>query len=169
MSWSVLVPLHALARGPVQRTLEPDAEQRAEAATQLGVAAIPALSAEVTVAPWMDGCEVRGRWRGVVTQTCGVTLDLFDTDLQGDFTVRAVPAGSPHAPSEDPEIVVDLESDDPPDVLPHPEVDVAAYVVEHLALELDPFPRKPGAEFEPPEAEPEASPFAALLELKPKR
>jgi hypothetical protein len=47
-------------------------------------------------------------------------------------------------------------------------IDPAAYVVEHLALALDPFPRKPGAVFQPPEATPEASLFAVLLELKPR-
>jgi hypothetical protein len=45
-------------------------------------------------------------------------------------------------------------------------VDLAAYVVEHLALEIDPFPRSPGAEFEPPAALPESSPFDVLRALK---
>jgi len=43
---------------------------------------------------------------------------------------------------------------------------------EFLALALDPYPRKPGVEFESPqpEAEPDekASPFAALAKLKEK-
>jgi hypothetical protein len=43
---------------------------------------------------------------------------------------------------------------------------VAHYIVEHLALAIDPFPRKPGAEFEfTPPAE-EESPFAVLKKLK---
>ena len=45
-------------------------------------------------------------------------------------------------------------------------VDVAAYVVEHLALEVDPFPRKPGAEFGYAAPEEGASPFDALKSLK---
>jgi len=44
-------------------------------------------------------------------------------------------------------------------------VDLAAYVVEHLALEIDPFPRKPGAVFTPPEPEEPPSPFAVLKGL----
>jgi hypothetical protein len=167
MSWSVLVPLHSLARGPVRMRLEPGDAERAAAAEQLALAGLPELSAEVEVSPWLDGCEVRGRWRARVTQTCGVTLDPFDAALGGDFTVRAVPAGSPNAPSEAPEVELDIDSDDPPDILPGAEVDVAAYVIEHLALELDPFPRKPDAVFEAPEAEPEASPFAVLGRLRP--
>jgi uncharacterized metal-binding protein YceD (DUF177 family) len=167
MDWSVKVPLNALANGPVRRVLSPDEAERAQTAERLAIVALERLEAEVTVAPWLDGAEVKGRWRGRVVQTCGVSLDPFPTDLSGEFRIKCVPAGSPNAPSEDPEIVVDMEAEDPPDVLPAPEVDIAAYVVEHLALELDPFPRAPGVEFEAPEPETPASPFAALQKLKP--
>ena len=166
MDWSVVVPLNALQHGPVHRTLAPDEAQRAQTAERLALVAVERLEADVTVVPWLDGAEVRGRWQARVVQTCGVTLDPFPTDLSGDFAVKAVPAGSPHAPSEDPEVIIDMEAEDPPDVLPAPEVDVAAYVVEHLALELDPFPRAPGVEFEAPEPERPASPFAVLGKLK---
>ena len=47
-------------------------------------------------------------------------------------------------------------------------IDLGDYVVEHLALEIDPFPRRPGAVFEAPEPLPETSPFAALKALKPR-
>jgi uncharacterized metal-binding protein YceD (DUF177 family) len=167
MNWSVKVPLHQLDRGPVRHSLEPTAEQRAEAAKLLAIPAVDALSAEVTVSPWMDGAAVEGRWRARIQQTCGVTLDPFETELSGEFRVTAVPAGSPNAPSEDPEETFDLDAPDPPDVLHAQEVDVAAYVVEHLALELDPFPRKPGVEWEAPEPDEPPSPFAVLSRLKP--
>ena len=167
MDWSVKVPLHTLGRDGVRVELRPTEAERADAAKLLAIPGVPSLSAEVTVAPWMDGCEIQGRWRAVVTQVCGVTVDAFNQAIEGDFTVRAVPAGSPNAPSEDPEVEIDLDAEDPPDVLHAPEVDVAAYVVEHLALELDPFPRKPGVEFEPPEPEMVVSPFDELRKLKP--
>lgn len=168
MSWSVVVPLHQLGRGPVRLTLEPDVEQRAEAARQLALPAIEAFTADVVVSPWLDGAAVEGRWRARIVQTCGVSLDPFDSDLSGEFRVTAVPAGSPNAPSEDPEgQEIDLDAEDPPDVLPAPEVDVAAYVLEHLALELDPFPRKPGVEWEGHEPENPPSPFAVLDRFRP--
>jgi hypothetical protein len=51
-------------------------------------------------------------------------------------------------------------------VLDSDAIDLAEYVVEHLALEIDPFPRKPGATFDyAPPAE-ETSPFAALKKLQ---
>jgi hypothetical protein len=43
-------------------------------------------------------------------------------------------------------------------------------VVEHLALELDPFPRKPGVTFDYAPPVEETSPFAALKKLtEPKK
>ena len=44
---------------------------------------------------------------------------------------------------------------------------LGGYVLEHLALEIDPFPRKPGAVFEPPQTAEIISPFASLRNLKP--
>ena len=42
------------------------------------------------------------------------------------------------------EVVLDPEGEDPPDLLDEDRIDLADYVVEHLALDIDPFPRKPG-------------------------
>lgn len=167
-AWSQPVRLAEVGRGPQRRTLTPSETERQRIARELNLVDLPELTAEVELAPWMDGAVLRGNWRARVVQTCGVTLDPFETSLSGGFEVRAVPQGSPAAPSEAGAVELDLEADDPPDVLDEDRIDPAAYVVEHLALELDPFPRKPGVEFEAPEPEPEASPFAALLQLKPR-
>lgn len=164
-AWRETVRLSELARGPVERRISPDAPQRAALAEQLGVDALTGLSAHVTVTPWLDGAEVRGRFTAEVTQTCGVTLEPLEQTLDGDFRLRVLPAGSPNQPTEDGEI--DPEAEDPPDAIEGDEIDIAHYVVEHLALEVDPFPRKPGAVFEPPKAEEETSPFAVLKPLKP--
>jgi uncharacterized metal-binding protein YceD (DUF177 family) len=127
------------------------------------------LSAKVRVSSWLDGVELNGDWTAVVTQVCGVTLDPFDTELAGDFQVRCAPLGSPLLAPPESELEIDLDADDPPDALEQDWVDVAAYVVEHLALEVDPFPRKPGVEFTPPPAETPPSPFAVLARLQPAR
>ncbi|MDP8915863.1 MAG: DUF177 domain-containing protein, partial [Pseudomonadota bacterium] len=125
------------------------------------------LEADIRLAPWLDGARLGARWRARVLQTCGITLEPFETELEGEFEVSAVPAGSPAAQEAvGGEIVLEPDAPDPPDVLEDDRIDPAAYVVEHLALEIDPYPRKPDAVFEPPEAEPETSPFSALLALK---
>ena len=166
--WTETIRLSELAHGSVSRRLEPDESTRRAIARALDLDELPDLNADVEAAPWLDGVELRGRWRARVVQTCGVTLDPFESELGGEFHVRAVPEGSPAAASPAPGAELDLEAEDPPDVLAADRVDLAAYVLEHLALEVDPYPRKPGVEFEPPPAEPEASPFAVLKALKPR-
>jgi uncharacterized metal-binding protein YceD (DUF177 family) len=166
MSWSHTVKLHELSRGPIRLTLSPDEPQRAAIAKQLGLKSLPSLKADVTVKPWLDGAELTGRIDAVVEQICGVSLDPFEQPVSGDVDIRVVPDGSPHAAGpEGGELELDPDAPDAPDVLDGDTIDVAAYVVEQLALEIDPFPRKPGAEFtyEAPEAE--MSPFAALKKL----
>jgi hypothetical protein len=167
LSWDRPVKLHELARGPVRLRLEPDAEARAEVARRLGLKGLPALAAAVTVKPWLDGAEVAGRFEAVVEQVCGVTLDPFEQSLSGAFDVHVVPAGSPHAASvEGGELELDPDAPDAPDVLASDAVDVAGYLIEHLALEIDPFPRKPGVTFDYESPVKESSPFAALQKLK---
>jgi uncharacterized metal-binding protein YceD (DUF177 family) len=111
-----------------------------------------------------------GRFDARVEQVCGVTLDPFEQDISGEIDVRLVPAGSPNAPADD---AVEAEHDpnapEPPDVLSGDAIDLAAYVVEHLALEIDPFPRKPGAAFEYEAPPAEESPFAVLQKLKDRK
>ncbi|MDB5448513.1 MAG: hypothetical protein JWQ97_3830 [Phenylobacterium sp.] len=165
--WNRPIRLHELARGPLKLHLEADAAERARIAGELGLESLPALSADLTVRPWLDGAEITGRFRAVVEQVCSVSLEAFEQPLDGEIEVRTVPADSQSAPAEPgPEVELDLDAPDPPDVLAGDAIDLAAYVVEHLALEIDPFPRKPGAEFEyapPADAE---SPFAVLKKLK---
>lgn len=162
--WSRLVHWREL---PVRLRLEADEATRANLRRDLKLEALSELSADLDVRPWLDGAELTGRLHAVVTQICGVSLDPFDTVIDEPLLVRFVPAGSPNAPPppED-EVEVDLEADDPPDVVAGDSIDVAHYVVEHLALAIDPFPRKPGVVFEPPPDETPASPFAVLAALK---
>jgi uncharacterized metal-binding protein YceD (DUF177 family) len=117
--------------------------------------------------PWLDGVEITGRFDAVMEQICSVSLDPFQQPLEGVIELRAVPAGSPHAQAASGgELDYDPEAPDPPDVLDGDALDLAGYVVEHLALEIDPFARKPGAEFEFAQPTEEESPFAVLKKLK---
>ena len=148
------------------RPLVGDDATRPAIAKALKLVRLDRLEADLDLSGWFDGVRIDGRWRADITQTCGVSLEDFDTALSGEFTVRAVPEGSRHALPPETELEIDVDADDPPDVLESVAIDLAAYVVEHLSLEIDPFPRKPGAVFEPPAPEVERSPFAALLKLK---
>lgn len=167
--WPVPLPLSEIDRGAVRLTLEPDDAARMRIAAAVGVDTLDRLKAEVAARPWLDGAELSGRIEAEVTQTCGISLDPFQTPVRSEFRVRLLPPGSPNAPAADAaEVVVDPDAEDPPELLEGEVIDVGAYVVEHLLLEVDPFPRKPGAVFEPPEPPAVISPFAALAALKPK-
>ena len=170
-AWVRPIRLAELSRGPVELDLAPDAATRAALARDLGLESLRALSGKLTVYPWLDGAEIVGRLDGVAEQICGVSLEPFEQPLSAELEIRIVPAGSPNAPEPEPpgEVVLDTDLPDPPDVLEGEEIDMAAYVLEQLALAVDPFPRKPGATFDyqPPEAD--VSPFSVLKSLKDKK
>ena len=167
--WSYLVAWSALGAGEKRLRLSPDAEARARLARFLAVEMLDRLDADVTVRGWLDGMEIEGRVTGMARRTCGVTLEEFDEGVDTHVLVRAVPSGSPHAPSGmDGEVTIDLDAEDPPDVIDGDHVDIAGYITELFALALDPFPRKPGAVFAPPPESGPPSPFAVLQTLSPK-
>lgn len=166
--WKAPFRFIEIGAGPVKRVLEADAATLKAVARHLDIEAVGSLSAELTVRPWLDGAEIRATFSAVVTQLCGVSAEPFDQDVAGEFMVRVLAAGSPNAPTEPvgEEVDLDPEADDPPDVVDGGAFDLGGYVVEHLSLELDPFPRKPGATFQPPEPTESASPFAVLKLLR---
>ncbi len=161
--WSVPVRLDQVGKGTGRR-LVADATQRSVLAGQLELDSLDLLEAEVEVLPWGRDYEIKGTFRAKVVQTCGVTLEPLPTQIEGRFSVKA--SETPPEDEHDPDLEIGLDTPDPPDVIENGQIDVAAYVIEHLALEIDPFPRKPGAEFEPPVTAPEPSPFAVLAQLR---
>jgi hypothetical protein len=168
-AWREPVTLAEVQRGTVRRALEADEAARGRIAKALGLDDLQSLKAEMRASPWLDGVQIDGLWRARVRQTCGVTLEPFDSDLEGEIHLRALPQGSAALGGPDEaggELDVDPEGQDPPDVLTDDRVDLGAYVVEDLSLAIDPFPRKPGVEFAAPEQPGELSPFAVLAKLK---
>lgn len=167
IDWTHAVSLARLPTQGERFALEPDAEARAALAQTLGLVALPQLTAHLTLRPWMDGVHLRGRFEASVVQLCGVSLEPFTQSVGGEIDVRLVPEGSPNAPEPSETLDLDPLADDPPEMFEGDHLDLARYVFEHLALEIDPFPRRPDAVFEPPEPPSNISPFAALAALKP--
>jgi uncharacterized metal-binding protein YceD (DUF177 family) len=151
---------------PLKRRLVADESARAAIADLLDLERLEALSADLEISGWFDGVSIDGHIQARVVQICGVSLEPFPSEIDSRFSVRAVPPTSPHAPSPDIEVIIDLDAEDPPDVLETDVVDLGAYVVEHLALEIDPMPRKPGVTFVAPDAPAERSPFEVLRGFK---
>src|SRR5512141_2384225 len=106
--WSYPVTWAEVGAGRRRLRLVADEAQRAAVAHLLDLPAVLSFEAELTLAPWLDGAEIAGRFDAVVTQECGVTLDFFDAEVTGDVAVRAVPLGSPNAPEvQQGEVAVD--------------------------------------------------------------
>ena len=147
-------------------TLSPDVDQRAAIAEALDLPELMSLQAKLRLTPWLDGVQIDGVLSASATRLCGISLEPFAEQIDETMCIRIVPLGSANAPALDGgEVVIDLDTDDPPDVATDGSIDLCAYVVEALALGLDPFPRKPGAEFTPPTPEGSLSPFAVLSNL----
>jgi uncharacterized metal-binding protein YceD (DUF177 family) len=101
-----------------------------------------------------------GHLKARVVQTCVLTLEDFDVEIDDRFSVGFVPEGSESDDS-------DPESEDE---IPYSggTIDLGEEAVEQLALALDPYPHKPGAELPETASDAEISPFAGLAALRPK-
>ena len=105
--------------------------------------------------------------RAEVTQDCVVTLEPVHTVVER--TIRRElhydETGSLESlVSVDPE----LETDDVREEISNLHYDLAAPLLEELALAIDPYPRAPGVTFSPPSGSDDVpeSPFAVLKNLK---
>lgn len=166
--WPVIVRLGEVANAPRTFTFEADGRARMQIAQDLNLAALDRFAGEVTVTPWLDGARIDGAYEADLAQVCSVTAEPLPLKLANSFSLRVLPPGSANVAAASSEIEIDPDAEDPPDELESETIDLTAYAYEHLALDLDPFPRKPGAEFEPPVEDAEISPFAALKAFKPR-
>lgn len=163
--WNDRIRLDQIGQGQ-SRHLAPSDGERAGIAQALDLASLDRLEADVEIRPSGIGWRLTGRLVADVVQTCGVTLEPLPSHIEADFAVDLAEASAVELRPR--ELEADADTPDGPDLIEGGGVDLAAYVVEHLALEIDPWPRKPGAVFEAPEGPAEPSPFDVLRELKPK-
>ena len=103
--------------------------------------------------------EAEGSLHAQLHQECVVSLDPFATAVVEEFAVRFVPSGKESEEADDPDEPDEL-------IIVDGVLDLGEATVEQLALALDPYPRKPGAELpDSGEAAPEGA-FAALAKLR---
>ena len=151
--------------------VEANAAECEAVARRLLVPAVLALRCAWQLRPGHAGSlEAEGSLRAQVRQVCVVTLDEFDSELVEEFAVRFVP-GSTAEVAVDAAEEYDAWADDldEPDQVPFADdtLDLGEAAVEQLALALDPYPRKPGAELETPAPGADDGPWAALAKLRP--
>jgi hypothetical protein len=154
---SEVIRINEIGAG-IERRLVADDGARQKIARALDLAALSMFEADLIVAPALIGWRLSGRVRAEAVQTCGVTLEPLPVSIDERFSVDLV-EGETTVGEDEIEISVD---DDGPDLIEDGRIDLGQYAVEQLSLNLDPFPRKPGAEFVQPEEPTELSPFAVL-------
>jgi len=157
---SDIVRLHQIGAG-LSRTLSPDAEVRRKIARELDLASLDAFEADMKLVPHEAGWRLSGRIRADAVQSCGLTLEPLPVVIDRTFALDLAEG------VEDPLEVEVAIDDETPDLVEDGQIDLGQYAIEQLALSLDPFPRKPGAEFVQPPEPNEINPFAVLRSFKP--
>jgi len=139
------VNIRALGRKGQEFTLISQADERECLAHNHGLVAVNKFEASFYLMPRRQGCvHLRGHFIAEVIQNCVISGEAITQQIKDDFTLLFKPhTGS--APYRD-EIIVDVEEEDV-EFFEGDEIDLGAVVEEFFCLTLDPYPRKPGAEF----------------------
>ena len=109
------------------------------------------------------GVRVTGEVHAEVTQLCVVSLEPFAATVDEPVDVRFAPAEAAETArraGDDDAEMVEVGGEDPPDPIVDGKIDLGALAAEFFALGLDPYPRKPGVAFDPPETRRAAEEFA---------
>ena len=165
--WSAPVRLDEIPQTGLRLDLAPDAATCAAVAVAAGVNGVARLHAGFDLARHgRDGLRVVGTVAATVRQTCVVTLDPVENEIEEGIDLVFVPASV----ATGNEVNVSVDAAEPPEVLIDGVVDLGAIATEFLMLGVDPYPRKAGAVFEPPPSPDAGSqPFAALAALRTER
>jgi len=151
--------------------IEAGPEERAELAEQDGLVRIDALEAAFHLTHTGGvRINVSGEVKARITQTCVITLEPFDAEIIEPVNVDFLPPEALDKWLQEHTLLKDRpgaaeDEVDAPDEIVNGAIDLGALAAEFLVLALDPYPKKPGAEFKDAGSGPEdrdASPFAAL-------
>jgi hypothetical protein len=166
LPWQVPVALDDVPEDGQHFDLAADADTRAAVARMAGLRDLPRLEASFDVTRrGRVRLHVAGRVSATAGQTCVVTLEPLANEVTEDVNLlfEPPPAVPQEAEGDAPARSLDNETEP----LVDGKVDLGALATEFLILGLDPYPRKPGAIFQPPaDARPDEGPFAALGVLK---
>lgn len=168
--WSIPIAVEQIPDTGLHRDLEANQASRNAMAEVAGLREVQSARASFDVTPLSGGrVHVAGRVQARIGQTCVVTLDPIENDIDEPIDLIFAP------PEQIPELADLVEDDgeseipDPPEPIENGMIDLGRLATDVLLLAIDPYPRKPDAVFEPVliAPDPEDHPFAALKVLKP--
>ena len=138
--------------------IEASTDARSAIAKVAALRELPRLVAAFDLTKQGARVHVAGQVNATVGQTCVVTLEPIENDIEETVDLTFAPVGA-DAPGKGKE--------EPPEPLVGGTIDLGAVATEFLILGIDPYPRKAGAKFvSPPGSDDGAHPFAALEALK---
>ncbi|WP_338723272.1 YceD family protein [Devosia sp. XK-2] len=150
--------------------VQADEAARQAIAEAMHILSVERFTADLTVSPLRGGLRAFGHLDATVTQASVISFEPVAEVISEPIDRVFLPAPrEKQAPAAGAEIFIDLESDDFPDHIDGPEVDLSALLLETLALALDPYPRLPGESLQSlgvSTASEKESPFAKLARLK---
>lgn len=173
--FSYPVRVGGISHNAVEVRLEASEAERKALAELWDVVEVQELTAQLQLGRWKrDGVRVKGDVRARLVQSCVVTLEPVESLIEEPVEAIFVPEGSKLAriPANDSsEMILDPDGPDLPDIFTGDTIDVGEAVAEHVALAIEPYPRKPGIAFEPqvegtPETDVKPNPFAVLKDWK---
>ena len=143
-----------------------DAQKKA-LAKRLGLEKIDSFQVDALVRP-LNKHQVRatGTVKGKISQTCVVSLQPFDAEVEDSFNVLFEEPNPADLTLNEIDLDMSDEEEDV-DVLENNKIDLGEIAVEYFSLALDPFPHAPNARFSDKiEDEPRKNAFSALEKLK---
>jgi uncharacterized metal-binding protein YceD (DUF177 family) len=169
--WRSQVVVAQIPDTGLHRDIEADAVARAAMAELAEVREIASAQASFDVTLRRDGrVHVAGRVRARVGQTCVVSLDPMESEIDEAIDLEFAPPEQIRELSDMVDEPGDGEEEipDPPEPIGNGVIDLGRVATDALYLAIDPYPRKPGVMFEPrlEEVDPSEHPFAALKALQ---
>lgn len=165
--WQVPVAVEDVAEAGQHFDLVADAGIRSAVARIAGLSDLPRLEASFDVTRrGSGGLHVAGRVSATVGQNCVVTLEPLANEVEEAVDLLFLPQRAVASQDGETEPAPHQVKWNDPEPLIGGVVDLGALATEFLILGLDPYPRKPGAVFEPQQdRKPDGGPFAALAKL----
>jgi hypothetical protein len=164
LAWSVPVAVQDVPETGLRLALAADERTRAAIAKLADLRGLPRLEATFELARHgREGLQVVGTLSATVGQTCVVTLDPIENEVEESIDLIFAPGAASNADASGgmEDVVLDA-----PEPLTGGRVDLGAIATEFLILAIDPYPRKEGAVFEAPALPDDPNhPFAALAAL----
>lgn len=174
VEFSRLFPVDKLRGHDMDEHIEANEEELEALARRMNVVALKELKAALHLRRIHSGdmVEVKGRFHAIVVQDCVVTLEPFEANVSEEF--EAYFARLETIPKSDEVEIDDDRSPEP--ISANGDIDLGELTAQHLALAIDPHPRKPGVVFEVPKhakdveaAGKPVNPFAVLAGLRSRK